>query len=211
MKTKLILILLLFASIYSYTQQPPVIRTLSYSQKRLSTYSPESGDYIKDFQNQLNPYIGTWTYEGNDKIFTIKLQRVNQVFLGQSYSDITYFYFDALVLTYKLQHSNGTIIYNNLELVPTTMFSNEFGYFTGFDSDNYLNGSFTDFTTNVLVSHCKITKLETTAGQPEKIYFELFENHTSLIRTNINEPTNYIPGVTPLYSVPNRVELVRIE
>ncbi|MDR6967131.1 hypothetical protein J2X31_001138 [Flavobacterium arsenatis] len=210
MKTKVILIFVMLASIYSYAQQPPVLRTLSYLQKRASSYSPESGDYIKDFQNQLSPYIGTWKYEGNGKIFTLRLQKVNQLFFGQSYSDITYFYFDALVLTYKLQNNDGSVIYDNMDLVPTTMFSNEFGYFTGMDSNDYLNGSFRDFTTNVLVSHCEITKLETTAGQPDKIYFELFESHTSLRKTP-NQPTNYISGVTPLYSVPNRIELVRIE
>lgn len=211
MKTKLILILLLLASIYSYSQQPPVIRTLSYLQTRASSYTPEVGDYFKDFRNQLDPYIGTWKYEDNGKIFTVKLQRVNQLFWGKSYSDTWYFYFDCIVLTYKLEDNNGNIIYNNTDLIPTNMASKEFGYFKGLDSDNYLNGSFTDFTTNVLVSHCKITKLDTAVGQPEKIYFELFENHTSLIRTSLNAPTNYVPGVTPLYSVPNRIELIRID
>ncbi|MDR6967132.1 hypothetical protein J2X31_001139 [Flavobacterium arsenatis] len=210
MKTKVILIFVMLASIYSYAQQPPVVRTLSYLQKRASSYSPESGDYIKDFQNQLSPYIGTWRYEGNGKIFTLKLQRVNKVFWGQSYSDITYFYSDYIILTYKLQDTNGNIIHDNTNLVPTTMFSSEFGYLCIDESDDYIDGSFRDFTTNVLVSHCKITKLVTTAGQPDKIYFELFESHTSLRKTP-NQPTNYIPGVTPLYSVPNRIELVRIE
>ena len=79
----------------------------------------------------------------------------------------------------------------------------------GKEDSNYINGVFKDFAKMVVAGRCEITKVSTPAGQPEKIYFELFENHSMpLINPATGERyVDYIPG--QLYSVPNRIELIK--
>lgn len=203
--------LFLFANIVQ--AQFPIVRTVSYAQTRLVTYSVGIGDYIQDTTNQLDSYVGIWKYVGIDKTLTLKLDRVNQ-FLGKTGSDYNpnhfYIYIDEIILTYKLEDNNGSIIFDNTILAPVTeMIPDIGGYLNGKEDAAYINGVFKDYIKNVIVGRCEIKKIPTTIGQPEKIYFELFENHSSLMR----DPTTgqpyvpYIPG--QLYSVPNRIELIK--
>lgn len=65
--------------------------------------------YLKDTQNQLTPFVGTWNYQqGNTKV-TIKFQKVME------YNDLSnpHYYKDRLKANYKVE-KNGVVIYNNL-------------------------------------------------------------------------------------------------
>ncbi|MDR6968561.1 hypothetical protein J2X31_002584 [Flavobacterium arsenatis] len=202
------IVTIVFLFTISMQAQFPILRTVSYSQTRLVNYSYQNGDYIKDTSDQLNSYIGTWKYFGTNKILTLKLVRINQFFSKIIPTSSYYYYIDQIVLTYKLEDNNGNIIFDNTNITPTNQFviGNGIGsYLSGKEDANYINGIFQDFTTNVLVSRCEISKVATATGQPEKIFFKLFKNHSSYMST----PSNYQPGVTPFFSVPNNIELIK--
>ncbi|MDY0091020.1 MAG: hypothetical protein RBR78_11725 [Flavobacteriaceae bacterium] len=212
MKTilKILLIILFFTNVTF--AQFPIVRTVSYEQSRLINYDHQKGDYIKDINNQLDPYVGTWKYIGTDKILTLKLTRVNEFLLKapNNSPNAYYGYFDEIVLTYKLEDNSGNIIFDSTNLPNVTQHTDGYGGFlNGKEDSNYINGVFKDFTKMVSVARCEITKVATPAGQPEKIYFELFENHSMpLINPATGERyVDYIPG--QLYSVPNRIELIK--
>lgn len=65
--------------------------------------------YLKDTQNQLPPFEGTWVYnQGNLKV-TIKFQKI--IF----YNNLSFYYSDLLTGNYKVE-KNGVIIFDNLNM-----------------------------------------------------------------------------------------------
>lgn len=206
-------IMLTFVCVTMYAQQFPILRTVSYEQRNLFTYNLQSGDYIKDVNNQLDAYVGTWKYISPDRTLTLKMVRINE-FLIKNLSnnpDDFYAYKDVIILKYKLEDSNGNVIFDNLNSVIPSFMTNEVGsVLDGDENTDFINGTFKDYTKMVMVGRCKIKKLPSIAGQPEKIYFELFENHSSVLRNPANNYQPYIPYVPgQLYSVPNRIELIK--
>jgi len=205
-------IILAFVCVIMYAQQFPILRTVSYEQRNLLTYNLQDGDYIKDVNNQLDAYVGTWKYISPDRTLTLKMIRINE-FLTKSLSnspDDFYVYKDVIILKYKLEDSNGNVIFDNLNSVIPSFMTNEVrSVLDGDENTNFINGTFTDFTKMVSVGRCEIKKLPSITGQPEKIYFELFENHSRILRPSFNAPpyVPYVPG--QLYSVPNRIELIK--
>lgn len=84
--------------------------------------------YLKDTQNQLTPFVGTWNYQqGNIKV-TIKFQKVMQ------YQDSSKkYYYDRLKANYKVE-KNGVVVYNNLNQ-PIDENSSIYGF-------DFLNGKY---------------------------------------------------------------------
>ena len=200
-----ILILLTFClSIKSFAQTREVQRIVPRTQAQ-QNYDMQPGDYIKDTENKLDQYVGTWEYnDGLGTIFTLKLQRVNE-FLSDT-GDNSYYFSDEILITYK-RVKNYALIYNNLNSSLPTQYLSDiemlgFGSANNCHNYDYIYGFFYDATYNI-IANCEITKLNTSAGQPEKIRFNIIKGFKK------NDPSFY-QGLLDTYSVPNNVELTKL-
>lgn len=195
------LILLLIITNYSYSQNKPVLREITVSSVQSSSYTPKSGDYIKDVTNHLDRYVGTWKYQSSTTIFTLQLDKVNKYLIAPGES---YLYTDLIIATYKLV-KNGITVYDNL---GSTVFNGQQdlrGKLSNSNSFDFINGVMRDFTTNVSIGRCEIkllTPYPPQAGAQQKIFFKMFENHTK--RMNEGEG-----NTTALFSMPNEIELIK--
>jgi hypothetical protein len=110
-----------------------------------------------------------------------------------------------IILKYKLVKNNVTQFDNLNATLPDHILSrNEegvFGYFNFAENYESLLGSFTDFNYNIVAS-CFLTKLNTPAGDPEKIKIRLFSG------TRYNDASFY-ENLTDAFSVPNNIELTK--
>lgn len=200
-----ILILLTFClSIKSIAQIREPQRIVPQSVAHIS-YDYQNGDYIKDTENKLDQYVGTWEYnDGLGNIFTLKLQRVNQ-FLNDLGGN-RYSFSDEIIISYKLVKNYVTLFDNLTAILPTELLSDAemtgIGFVNNFHSYDNLEGFFDDATYNI-ITDCEITKLNTSAGQPEKIRFNIIKGFKK------NDPSFY-QGLLDTYSVPNNVELTKL-
>jgi hypothetical protein len=78
---------------------------------------PPAGKYIKDINNLLDKFVGTWKFEQNGKSLEITLQKIIKAPVGDSFTD-------------ELQ---GTFVYkeNNVEIVNTQNLINTDAYIYG--------------------------------------------------------------------------------
>ncbi|AZA77815.1 hypothetical protein EG347_09940 [Chryseobacterium sp. G0186] len=128
-----IIIFLLIGSVFCKAQQEYPINTMPFN------LPPNS--YIKDFNNELNPYIGTWLSEYNGQQITLYINKViNKNF---SYKDKIYFK-DAIIVKYIIKNNLGNILQSTIEnnddkrnFISHTVIntaSNQLGlYYTGAD------------------------------------------------------------------------------
>lgn len=74
----------------------------------------ESGTYVKDINNVLDPYTGTWEALWEDKKFTLKIEKI--IKKPHTYESGFYYYEDELVGRYAvIDLSNGNVIENNFD------------------------------------------------------------------------------------------------
>lgn len=201
---KYILILLLVAVSCTAQSQQPILRTLSFQECFSEDYSYKHGDYVKDFQNQLDLYIGTWKYEGNGMVLILKLQKVPMF-----YEDISKTYRDELLLTYKFI-KDGVVLVDNLNAPVFNDFDSitkeerkKYGVYS-FSSDmQNLDGSITDIPLNILASSYIYPINPNVNGTFNQIKIEY--NGMDAIRGN---PKSFYVG-KPTFILPNRVVLIR--
>lgn len=204
---KFLILLINFWVVVAYCQTPPILRTVTLEQSYQENYSLKKGDYIKDSQNTLNKYIGTWTYSNNGTVFTLKLERINVFLIPMTEGSDFYYYKDIILVRYKLVR-NGQVVFDNLNSPSGTSLTidENRGVLNNIETNDYIDGIFYDFTNNVFVSRCEITKLINAIGQPQKIYFKLYPNHSR--RMN---PPSFYQGMTTMYSMPSNIELTKID
>ena len=205
MKTYILLFLTIttFLNCKAQTRFPQ--RTVNLSDSFESSFNRQNGDYLRDNENKLNAFEGVWVYDdGNGNKLTLNLRKKEQV-LNETRNN-NYRFSDLIILTYKLEKNYITIFDNLNENLPNEILPTDegnFGYFSFYESNyNKLSGSYHDVTYNI-VSDCTIKKLETLAGQPEKISLKLY----GALRRN--DPSFY-QGLTEAFSVPNNIELTKL-
>ena len=121
-------------------------------------FNIDIGDYIKDINNLLNPYIGIWKYEGNEMIFTLKIQKVNQFI--SVYNDGTYKLRDELLITYKFVKNGITLVDNLNEPIINTFYNvgnligSKYGSYW-FKSLDSISGVITDIPLNITFMYGK--------------------------------------------------------
>lgn len=76
-----------------------------------SSVEIQAGDYLKDTNNDFNPYIGTWEWQNGTNSLTIELQKL-EMFYDDSIDNLP-LYGDFLVGEYKYI-VNGVELYNSL-------------------------------------------------------------------------------------------------
>ncbi|GAA4153752.1 hypothetical protein GCM10022217_09870 [Chryseobacterium ginsenosidimutans] len=93
---------------------------LSFSCKAQQTYSLDTDyetvsnySYLKDINNELLPFIGTWKATFDNKEITIKVDKVDHHYtkLGTNI-----YYKDVLFIRYSIKSSQGTIIKSTMNL-----------------------------------------------------------------------------------------------
>jgi hypothetical protein len=203
-KLILVLALVFFTTIQAQTY--PVLRTVSIEQSLDENYNEISGDYVKDVNNILNPYIGTWKYEGNGMIFILKIQKVEQFI---SISNInTYYLKDELIVTYKFV-KDGIVLVDNLNEPLINTFYNvgnnigrKYGSYWFNLSLDYISGVITDIPLNITTSS-DIYPVNPVGGTFNRIKIQY--NGMNSIKGN---PAEFYIG-KPTFMIPNFVELIR--
>lgn len=199
----LTLIFLISMNYLLFAQQHPILRTLSIQDTHILDFDLKEGDYIKDTYNQLNPYIGTWKYEGGDKVLVLKIQKVEFFYNGISET-----YRDKLLVTYKYI-KNGIVVADNLNSPIITTFQNldsitskKYGTFQLSKDEMFLSGSITDIILNVSTS-AEIHPINSINGtfNSIKIYYNLLNSFKG-------NPASFYVG-KPSFDLPNNVELIK--
>ena len=200
---KIFILLAILSITVIQAQTYPVLRTVSVEQSLDENYNELSGDYIKDINNLLNPYVGTWKYEGNGMIFTLKAQKIEQYI--SAYNDGTYKYSDKLFVTYKFV-KNGVTLVDNLNEPLVTSFSNgngkKFGRYWFNEGLDYISGIITDIPLNITTSS-DIYPVNPVGGTFNRIKIQY--NGMNSLRGN---PADFYIG-KPTFMIPNFVELIR--
>ncbi|MAZ27761.1 MAG: hypothetical protein CL868_11890 [Cytophagaceae bacterium] len=108
MKSTTLFFLLITASISCKAQILPVEDYRTYIE--LGEGIPENTTYIKDVNNVLNKYTGTWigTFEG--KTYEFRIKKITE---SRYDGDLLV---DQLIIHYKITNSNGAILADNLNL-----------------------------------------------------------------------------------------------
>lgn len=102
MKNIVVIIVAAFST-FAFSQSPILPLNAPYSQISHNAY-------LKDTQNQLAPFVGTWMYQqGNTKV-TIKFKKI------MTYLNVgnhPFYYVDVLNANYKVER-NGVVVYDDL-------------------------------------------------------------------------------------------------
>ncbi|WP_159802462.1 DUF6705 family protein [Flavobacterium sp. MK4S-17] len=201
-----IFLLLFIASQYLQAQTPPVLQYKTLEDDNLETNNIEKGDYYRDVNNVLDRFTGTWQYQQDNTIFTLKIRKVNQ-FLFQAPNADFYIYQDILLVNYKLI-KNNTVLVDELDkpLIYKLIDSNNYNCYFRFIPNEGIYGTFIDLTNRVYVES-RIKKLLTLAGEPQKIHFLAVVNSN----THRGKPKEFYEGMSSILSIPGNVELVKIE
>ena len=73
----------------------------------------KAGDYLKDLNNVLQPYVGTWEGTANNKKYTFVITKFTK-----KYQAFGNYYLDELKLKFRVTNlSTGVILYDNLDAV----------------------------------------------------------------------------------------------
>lgn len=143
----------------------------------LNTYSEVPNNaYIKDIDNDLVPYEGTWKGTWNDKIIYIYFKRIKKLL---DHKENNPYYKDVLVGKFKVSDISENVLFDNTNLSDNDTKIEGTRFFTipnkryslfYFDADicgmsgdiyvNFLNGNFTQLnwkfvdTTDIITSAC---------------------------------------------------------
>ena len=134
-----------------------------------SPYFIEDEAYLKDTDNELNKYEGTWAFSQNGINMTIKLDKILW------YKDIPKYYKDVVNGNYKLIE-NGVVIYDDLSDSVSDV-SNIIGS-TLSNDDQYYILTFWDR------QNCDITgtiRIKIDANNPDILHWQMYNDEQGVI------------------------------
>jgi hypothetical protein len=107
--------ILVVSNLFTYAQEG-VILPLNYN----SNLTILNGTYIKDTNNEFNPFVGTWVGTENGR--ELRLRIVKIIKLLNSHANGDYYYYDRLVAFYRITDiASGDIIEDNLDELDNTL------------------------------------------------------------------------------------------
>lgn len=182
------LFLLIFTVISCKSQSP--IYTLGQS-----PINKPNNCYLKDTNNVLNKFVGTWTYSENGKILTVIIQKAEMVKLID-------YYVDELLGNYKYIVNGNTVVNTNINTFAGEK-SRIFGFTLWEGNSNKVTLYFTDPERPRVYSNVILTY--SNQNGVEKIHWDL--KVTGIV------PAQGIPG-KPLnpatdVRVPTDIELIK--
>ncbi|NBL63848.1 hypothetical protein GV828_01395 [Flavobacterium sp. NST-5] len=147
--------------------------------------------YIKDINNFMLPYLGTWRYVNENKEFRITLTKVSQFHVFIADANINY-YKDGLIIQYQ-EFENGQLIFSSPTETYATGIIKEFGK---------LNMSFTDYQRNEEIFPVDLILIPNGNGQYNlKFRLDKFERRNTYYQQHPNEP---------YFSVPNDIIMTKM-
>jgi len=183
----LIFILLISTSSHLYSQT-----VVDMAGDRQSHHLKNGQYYVKDVNNFMQPYLGTWRYVDGNEEFRIILQKETKYRDVDTDYSIDY-YIDGLKIQYQ-KFENGNLIYSsNIDSYPTGIIK-EFGK---------VNMSFTDYERNNEIFPVDLILESTGLNEFNKLKFILnrFERRNTYHDEHPNEP---------YFSVPNDITMERM-
>ncbi|NBL63853.1 hypothetical protein GV828_01420 [Flavobacterium sp. NST-5] len=188
MKSLPILLIIVF-SYYNITAQTIV----NMAETRQTKHLENGTYYIKDVNNYMLPYLGTWKYIDGNKEFRITLTKVAKLHKINNDYSINY-YIDALQVKYQ-KFENGQIVYDAPIISYPSGIIKEFGK---------LNMSFKDYERNGEIFPVDLLLIPlNNMGTPQyKLKFKLdkFEQRNTYYEQHPNEP---------YFSVPNNIIMTK--
>lgn len=175
-----------------------VLSTTSLADPNHISFIIEHGNYAIDTNHEREQYIGLWRFEENGLLFELKVEAVDQL-LQQSADGSRYYFWDAVVLKYRLVE-NGTELYNNLD-ADTPFNYPSIGVKQG--DREFLSGRIKDYTRNVTGTF----SIRNLNGSPQRILFTLHRTMYTL-----HNPPDYYQDGNQLFSIPmNGIEMIKVE
>ncbi|WP_396153207.1 DUF6705 family protein [Flavobacterium sp.] len=148
-------------------------------------------NYLKDVNDYMLPYIGTWSYVYGNKEFRITLTKVTKHHATYPHYNINY-YTDGFRIQYQ-KYENGILIYDSPLRENPTGIIKEFGK---------LNMSFTDYERNGEIFPVDLILIPNGSGQYNlKFKLDKFERRNTYYQQHPNEP---------YFSVPNDIVMTKM-
>ncbi len=160
--------------------------------ERESKHRKNGAYYIKDINNYMQPYLGTWQFIDGNNEFRITLTKVEMFHVVFTDYNIDY-YIDGLRIQYQ-KYENGVLMYNSITRQNPTGIIKEFGK---------LNMSFTDYERNNEVFNVDLILLSVGGIGQYNLKFKLdrFESRNTYHDEHPNEP---------YFSVPDNIVMTRM-
>ncbi|RED44435.1 hypothetical protein DFQ10_103119 [Winogradskyella eximia] len=148
--------------------------------------------YVKDINNYMQPYLGTWKYINENEEFRIILTKVEMFHVILPEASIDY-YKDGLKIQYQ-KYENNVLTYDSVIDSHPSGIIQEFGV---------LDITFTDYERNNEIFSLELTLISTGINEHNKLKFALdkFESSNSYHDEHPNEP---------YFSVPNNIEMTKM-
>ena len=105
MKKQIILTIIIATLTLNFNAQTVTLNMATYNSDDLEI----NGEYIKDFNNDLDKYVGIWKWEEGNSSFTIKFEKIEML----SFQPYFNYYADIIIGRYKYVE-NGITIADNL-------------------------------------------------------------------------------------------------
>lgn len=153
----------------------------------------ENGNYyVKDVNNYMGPYIGTWHYINGNTEFRITLTKVTKYHeIDVEYNDN--YYIDGLLIRYQKFENGNQIFQSPIEVYPTGIIK----------EPGKLNMSFTDYQRNDEIFPLDLILISTGIINHFNLEFSLdrFERRNAYYENHPNEP---------YFSVPNNIIMIKM-
>ena len=133
----IITIIAILTSLFNYCQEGVTV-PLNHPNKSGIT----NGTYISDLNDDFIPYIGTWQGTWNDKVFTLKIEKIPH--FTETYPNGDYYYRDILIGNYIVTDLSGELeLANSLAITDPDLakIRSMFRPFNNYFSFNYSNES----------------------------------------------------------------------
>lgn len=209
-----LIILLLFILFSCKSTSQIIVNMAGDNNNYPNDYLSNGEYYIKDINNNLDNFTGTWEYVNGNEKFQIILTKV--VMYHQVIPELDYnFYEDGIVLQYK------KFLNNNLTFTSPLYQDPNFSSMDGITLQGYvvdyarvtktiyypqaMGGGLRKQGGEYFAPNCIIEKLPSISGQPDKIKFNLY-----MRQSMFGETSNEAYDGLPTFSIPNGIVLTKI-
>ena len=215
LKQYIIVFTIIFLNISSLMKSQIVVDYASDSP--LPSNWDETGNYyLKDVNNYLDNFTGTWEYVNGNEKFQIILTKIIKYHTLSSHLNLNY-YEDGIVFRYKKYVNNNLVFESPIESYPT--FNTEDGKILKGMSSDYervtktinLGGGLIFEGGGHFPLSCHIEKLliNLSNNEPQKIKFKFYLGHFGE-SSGFGEYNNPIYAGQPFFSIPDDIIMTKV-
>lgn len=217
MKTKIYLALVSFVILSSINliKAQTIILNMSDKTYNVSADYIKTGEYyIKDINNYLDSFTGTWEYVNGSEKFQITLHKTIQYHV--SVESLGWdFYEDGIYMSYKKYQNNNLVFESPIDNFPSFQTEDgvvldgsaiDYGRVTVSVYDPELIGGALRLQGGMYFNpSCIIKKLDNLIGEPQKIKFSLSFGES------IGQYNNPLYVGQPTFSIPNNIIMTKVQ